>query len=531
MKVALLTICSPDTVNKNLEEIGMCSIAAYLRTHGHKVMVIQKNAEEINYQAIGDFDPDLIGYTIYETAKLLAFDSAAIVRKMLPKVCLFAGGYYPTTNFNELFDETDLFDYVVRGEGEQTVLELCEFIMGIRKVEEICGLIYRENGEQILNKPRANFQDLNDLPWIARDVLQDNQLKIAMISTSRGCYGNCSFCSNQIMWKNWRGRRVRDIVDEIEYLYKAHHIVFFNFTDASFEDPDGQCTRMRKLMSALAERELPVGYIADFRAEISRKIDSKILPLMERSGLIGACIGVESGNNPDMQLYKKLATVEDSIKTLELFQKKFVTICEFINVNPYSTFKGLKQNAVFMRNTGIASILEKVATQYGMYKNSALYQKIKDDGLLRDGDFSKYGYRFIDPNIEILQNFLNGYLRRLNTRYRDGYKFMTSYLTRLECFLLFIQRMHHQDELYTLALSGLREWKIQMNTVHMDCYDQLIDLAENGWNVEVAEQIIQQFLSDTYVRSCISYVNTLTRNVKKHLIRTKSPYVQLIKSI
>lgn len=531
MKVALLTICSPDTVNQNLEEIGMCSIAAYLRAHGHTVMIAQKNAADIDYRAVGDFDPDLIGYTIYETAKQLAFDSAEIVRNMLPRACLFAGGYYPSTNYKELFDETNLFDYVVRGEGEQTVLELCECMMGLRAAEEICGLIFRAGGELILNEPRSILQDLDTLPWIARDVLQDNQLKVAMISTSRGCYGNCSFCSNQIMWKNWRGRRVGDIADEIEYLFRAHHIVFFNFTDASFEDPDGCCTRMKELMNALAERELPIGYIADFRAEISRKIDAGILPLMECSGLIGACIGVESGNEPDMQLYKKLATVEDSVKTLKLFQEKFVTICEFININPYSTFEGLKENAMFLRKTGIASILEKIATQYGMYKNSALYQKIKDDGLLRDGDFSKYGYRFINPSIETFQTFLSGYLGRLHARYREGYKFMTSYLTRLECFLSFIQRMNPQDEYYMTALSRMREWKSRMNTVHMDCYDRLLDLAESGWDVDAAEQIAQQFLSDVYIQSCISFVNILTRTVKKHLIRTKNPYIQLIKSI
>ena len=108
---------------------------------------------------------------------------------------------------------------------------------------------------------------------------------------------------------------------------------------------------------------------------------------------------------------------------------------------------------------------------------------------------------------------------------------MTSYLTRLECFLSFIQRMNPQEEYYMTALSRMREWKSRMNTVHMDCYDRLLDLAESGWDVDAAEQIAQQFLSDVYIQSCISFVNILTRTVKKHLIRTKNPYIQLIKSI
>lgn len=530
-KVLLMAVCN-DRVNDVWEEIGICYIASYLRQHGYEVMLLQKKEKDIDYKSILDFKPDIVGFDIYDVSKESTFNVAKKIKDKLPDILICGGGPYPTYCHEEILQEAPFFNFSIRGEGEETFLELVQRLESNEDLRGIAGLTYIKDEEIIVNGDRELIEDLNSLPMPARDILVENKLKAAMISTSRGCLGNCSFCSNQLFWKKWRGRNSVNIVDEIEHIATNYDISLFNFTDASFEDPDKECKRLRSIASELVSRDLKIAYLADFRAEFHRKADDDLIKLLIDSGLCGACIGIETFNEFDIKLYRKIATIDDNCKIIEMFHKhNIITLCGIINFNPYSTFDGLYKNSVYMEKYKIAVNMEKLANRYRMYKKAALYTRIKEDGLLKDTpEFDEIGYRFLDQRIEKLANYISDYTAEINRKVPAAFYIITNYLENYYSFVFHLKNKAKAlgndsidaiFENYMMESDSLRN---QINISNSKWFKSLLELAEKGWNDELADKISEEYLSEQAVSNLVKRFNSLSGSLYIQLIRKDKSY-------
>ena len=104
-----------------------------------------------------------------------------------------------------LEDAGDSLDAVVTGEGEYTVLEMIERLQAGKNLEGVQGIILREGDKIVKNSPRPLIEDLDALPFPARELLGDaNQYipppatykrkPVAVMMTSRGCNRRCIYC-------------------------------------------------------------------------------------------------------------------------------------------------------------------------------------------------------------------------------------------------------------------------------------------------------------------------------------------------
>src|SRR6185295_2853946 len=173
------------------------------------------------------------------------------------------------------------------------------------------------------------MHNLDELPFAARDQFRahGNRLEYLRISTSRGCVARCAFCSaphvgNRVQaGKAWRGRSVGSVRDELGELVDRYGYRTFDFVDSTFEDPDGGAigkARIAAIANGIIERDLDIYYNCCMRAENWSDDDRELLELLARSGLEKVNVGIESGNEWELRLWDKRATVDDNIRMIRL---------------------------------------------------------------------------------------------------------------------------------------------------------------------------------------------------------------------
>lgn len=513
IKILLISVYN-ENMMQHQEDIGVCFIAAFLRQKGYEVMILRVKEEAINYNKIKNYGPGIIGLPVYDVSKGSVYRVIEKIRQVLPRVFICAGGALPTYSDIEMMKEFPLIDFVVRGEGELTFWELVSILPDFADghPKRIKGLTYRDGNMIIANDNRELIRDINTLPMPARDILRDNRLKTAQISSSRGCIARCSFCISTLFWNKWRGRSAEKIVEEIEYIVNTYGIKTFNFIDGSLEDPGPGVKRIRSIVEGIVKRKLNISYFADLRSEFQRKADPEIMELLKESGLCGVCVGFESANEADQKLYKKIASINDNIKFIELLRKYDINIEPgFINFNPYSTFPRLKKNIEFLEKYGFASNFDYIVNRYRMYKGTPLYYKTKKDSLviLKEGKCPEHGYEFVEKRIEFLYDYIDAYFAAINNNTDSDITALAFYATKFFTLLNHLKRQFKigkEDEGYTSAVQIEKQNKqvlADINHRAAQWFKRLLTLAEAGWDPGKADEISNNILSADYINKTV----------------------------
>jgi radical SAM superfamily enzyme YgiQ (UPF0313 family) len=237
-KVVLLDIVKIG--NPYVESVGMGSIASLIRQNDYQVLLCSYLEGSINFGQIIDFNPDVVAFSIHHTTFNKVKEACKIILSYFPKIFFIAGGYYATYNYAKILNES-LIHFVVRGEGEITFLHLLNALNKNEDLKTIDGISYISKKSLIVNVDREFVENLDSLPYPARDVMVQHNLAHAAIDGARGCSNNCSFCSLQQFWKQgeikYRSRSIKSIVCEIEYIINNYNVHSFSFLDCSYENP------------------------------------------------------------------------------------------------------------------------------------------------------------------------------------------------------------------------------------------------------------------------------------------------------
>ncbi|MBI4831335.1 MAG: B12-binding domain-containing radical SAM protein [Candidatus Lindowbacteria bacterium] len=303
-----------------LPRLGTALLATILRDMGHDVKVYVEEVHKIDKADLQS--ADLVGISTITSTAPRAYTIADELREKGVTVAM--GGPHPTFLPEEALEHAD---FVVRGEGEEAIVELLEALDGKRELNTIAGLTYRENGNIVHNTMRPLCPDLDAHPSPDLSLIVGfgsgtrsffKYKPIIPVLTSRGCPFNCKFCSVTTMFgRGYRFRSTEKVLEDIRpYTDKTVFFYDDNFT-ANRE-------RTKTLLRRMIEEGLTPEWTAQVRVDAAR--DDELLDLMERSNCFGVYVGIESINPKTLELYSKGQTLEDIKQSIKKFHKHGIRI-------------------------------------------------------------------------------------------------------------------------------------------------------------------------------------------------------------
>lgn len=416
MKILLVSppMDGKQSPTRHTESLGMGYITAVLRRDGHEVEMfdayLRRKELKDTISDILSREFDCIGITAYDVHRENLLTIAREVRRHRKDAIICAGGYLPTFMAEKILVACPEFDFLVRGEGELTASQVFRQISEGHDFRNVPGIAYLDNGSPVLNPLPPLIEDLDTLPFPARDELASISPKVpALISGSRGCYHRCAFCSIHGFYGLHGGRAPRyrspsNILDEIERVIAQTGIREFVFSDDNFIGP-GQRNRQRilNMIEEMKSRRLGFTFTIECRVD---EADEDLLKALKEVGLTRVFLGVESGVQRQLDTYNKRITVEQSRRAIEMLRRLGIDIyAGLILLDPYVTFGELLENIQFVREMRLengAGRLPVVCTnKLRLYGGVPMIERLREEGLLREKGL-ELDYVFKDPTFRFV---------------------------------------------------------------------------------------------------------------------------------
>lgn len=392
--------------------LGIAYIAAVLKEYGHTVGVYNAdycNTDEYlnqrqlfnnypSYKAvlndlsnpiwgeiknkISSFMPDLVGIAMLTANYKAAKNIAKIARQVDRNTKVVVGGAHVTLDpIGSLAEEE--FDYVIRGEGEFTFLELADD----QKVEEIKGLSFKKGSKMVHNDDRPLIKKLDVLPFPCRDsFINDTEyLDFGNIITGRGCSFACSYCASPRLWhRTVRFRSIPNLISELEHLRENYNSPLIRFVDDTFTLNQ---RRAKEICRQIIDKKLDIKWVCDTRADC---LDEELVALMKEAGCIRIKIGVESGSDRVLKSIKKGVTTQKIRQAVGLIKEQRLPLTIYLMAGfPGETNDDLRQTIEFAKELNANYVsLSVLAPYYG----TQIWSDIEKSGRKLDKEHWEYFY-------------------------------------------------------------------------------------------------------------------------------------------
>ena len=311
---------------------GLMALAAYLVENGVTVKIedyiVNPYSMDRIQGVLDTFKPDVVGATAVTMTINRSLDILRDYRECNPNIKTVMGGPHVTFDANAILENNPWIDYIVRGEGELSFMELLENIDSPSSMENVKGISYRKHGKVHNNPRRAFIEDINILPFPARHLVELSKYRAlgfpVNLMTSRGCPFSCIFCVGSKMV----GRRVRyfdveRIVDEFEMLSKMK-FKQINVVDDLFTSNKKRCIAICK---SIINRGISHPWTAFARVDT---VNLELLENLKEAGCTTLCFGIESGNQEILDRVKKKITLEKC--------RKAVDLCNEVGIDPMTSY-------------------------------------------------------------------------------------------------------------------------------------------------------------------------------------------------
>ena len=414
-KRIILTTLSPDTHRTSEENLGLAYLAAVLRKKGYNVEIIDGwlaglADEEVFKQIMDRKDVAIVGVSCYMSNNDKSIQLAKKIRNANPNIKLMCGGFGPSFN-PQNFVKNGVFDIAMIGEGEESIVEVCDYFMGKgSSVEDIRGIAYEREGITVITQKRDLIPNLDNISFPARDTMRMAKERKSTVNvlTARGCMGNCLFCSvnafNKLsVGKKWRGRSVDSIVDELEQL-QSMGVKYIKVIDDSFLEAERDEAWVKEFRDKIKARGIEVSLRGSLKAD---KVEDRKIQYLKEAGFHSFACGIENGSDTALKRMNKSASLEDNKRALDILKKHGIYVqAGFILFDDNTTFEELKENYEFLREYDW--IITKGIFSEMFAADGTLYtEKLKkEDKIVKTDVYDNNKYDIVDPKVKLTYNAL-----------------------------------------------------------------------------------------------------------------------------
>ncbi len=335
--------------------LGLAYIGAELIKNNYAVKVFDFQVATTNlYHEIETFNPDIIGISVCTPASKISFKLAGDLKHKYPDIPIIAGGPHITTLKKDIFLSTEHIDFLVIGEGEETIVELINEIFGGQRYHTVQGICYKSNSEILENKARNFLVDIDKLPLLPLELFDYSKYvptpgtfvhlpNVAFLST-RGCPYSCIFCNKSMFGSTLRQMSADRIIDEIIYLKDKYAIREINFYDDTFTVNKA---RVFEFCEKLIQRNVSIKWKCNSRVNTVTK---EMLHLMKKAGCFSISFGVESGDDRILKKIKKGINTDQVRQAFKWSREAGISRSAFFMLNlPGDTIQSTEKTIKFSR--------------------------------------------------------------------------------------------------------------------------------------------------------------------------------------
>jgi len=491
--------------------IGLDQLTGYLRSRGYSIDINYfkgKDSAEFIFENI-NLNYDLFGFAVNSSNYQKCCEISLKIKSIMPNAIICFGGGYPTRYYREILQSNIMIDFVILGDGELPTEYLLETLAKGKECNKVLNInhfaIATRNDlsekHEHLNREITYFPAFD---YYEKDTLFRNSRKVHCIQTKNNiCTGNCAFCTERhgnIVYKD-----LDLIVEQIKVVHLKYGVKKFFFTDDNILDPNNDVAKKRLylLCKKLEALNLKLAFQCYMKAISLNDIseDHELLNLMKKVGFVEIFIGLESGNQEDLNIYNKKTTVNDNYTIMHILNKcGLIPIIGYISFNPYTTKNKITENFKFLCNVKCTYLFNYLYSFVVINKYTALYERIKQDNLLLSpsNEYIDIKYTYADKDVvEILDYIRFSMLPKLN------------------------------------ALDYQLDWVTYSYEEHKIWYDSIDDFTDELKKLKVQDlQIIKRYLGVLFIEHNLSKFKVMEPEFWEHFhgreVRLKEIYDYLI---
>jgi anaerobic magnesium-protoporphyrin IX monomethyl ester cyclase len=508
---------------KIAEPMGICFLAAELRKEGFSVEIVE---------------PSIEGWTVSETAERLlkipckmlgislqlddnvssATELINLLRNNDYKPFICVGGHAPSIgvkNERNIYKElARIINCYIVGEGERSIVQLAKAVITNSDWRNIPGVAYIENDNSFkFNPPAAKIKNLDEVPFMARDVLESYIRKYsknlpASILFSRGCaYSRCTYCTVGAFEKLQRGacyrqRSIKNVIEEIKFLHLKYGITEFNFEDDNFilPGPEG-IKRIELFCHEVSKLDFKIRFTFFCRADA---VEYNLFAKLRNVGLSGIYLGIESFSEGTLRFFDKGLTQQHMVNALDtLLSLGYSTevgsdnriLVGYIIWHPMTTLDELKQSSKFIQKYRMPPKL--LRRKLALYTGSSLWNDFEKKGLIDSS--SQYGWNYIIPIMKTLEELICTFIGDVS-KIRDSIRTIEKAVKQFRI---------------ELSIIDMGTWRKELDNMCFTYFDEIIRIAEENKHDSIHKDLYDY---DKCMRQRLSYYigdKKVMENVKK----------------
>ncbi|MBW2028226.1 MAG: cobalamin-dependent protein [Deltaproteobacteria bacterium] len=389
--------------------LGILYLAAYLRRSGFGVDVIDLVADRRSKEEVADFldihRPPIVGITCTTEGVNAALRMCQFVKEHSPQSFTILGGAHPTFDYKAMLANAHV-DFVIRYEGDIAMERFAGEVLAGEKpdFERINGLCWKNKAEIVVNEGQPFIQDLNQLPYPARDLIDLSVYSWpGAILASRGCPFKCVFCSaGALSGGQYRYRSAENVFAEIEHMVRDLGVRDFLFVDDTFT---ANRKRATKICEMIIDSPLDITFSCESRVNV---VDPDFLALLKEAGCRLIQYGIESGSDEILKRIRKGITIRQVTDAVKWTHEQGIHIKgSFIIGHLWDTKETISRTFDFMRELQEEYGVEAYPALNIPFPGTEQYEKREELGLkiLTDNwDEYNLGNAIIDtPNLSHIE--------------------------------------------------------------------------------------------------------------------------------
>lgn len=358
--------------------LGMVYLSALLRDKGYDTNFIDANILHLSKEQILEklhvMNPDYVLYNAITDNLQDTLSWIREIRKDYNKPVIIGGPHM------EIYPEETLthecLDYGVVGDGWETLPELLDALEHKKDLTKVQGLVFRKNDKVILTEPRPKRVSLEEVPFPARDLLQNEKYDtvlskarpITIMITALGCPFKCTYCCTDT---NLRARSAEHIVAEVEECINKFGIREIEFYDETFTV---NRKKMNRFLDLVEEKGLKFYWSIRTRVDC---VDRELLGRMAKNGCIRVNFGIESGDEKVLMAINRNMSIDTIRKAVQWSKEAGVMTFGFFMIGlPQDTKESIEKTLNLMLELDLDFMQ---LNKFTMLPNSEIYEAYKKE--------------------------------------------------------------------------------------------------------------------------------------------------------